>query len=266
MEYFVDKQSIVREIWGDSDTILLIFAGASAEFALNKAVDWLYFTGQLPKDPLGRLFSTVSYARTIVFAEKQVAFNAIDKINAIHGSVEKSRGKVIPNWAYKDVLFMLIDYSIRAYEILERKLERQEREAVFKVFYEVGKRMHISDLPKDYEAFKVMRHAHIKQHLYNSDFTKDLYKQYRKHLGLIRFKLLIETQIMLTPQTVVRLLELRKISMLKPLISVYKMSRIIKLDGVLKSVILPSAYKKQIKAMNISKHKSSHRIFFNQSL
>ncbi|MBW3546505.1 MAG: DUF2236 domain-containing protein, partial [Bacteroidetes bacterium] len=68
MEYFVDKHSVVREIWGKGDTILFIFAGASAEFALNKAVDWLYFTGKLPADPLKRLFSTVSYAKAIVFS------------------------------------------------------------------------------------------------------------------------------------------------------------------------------------------------------
>lgn len=70
MEYFVDKNSVVRQIWGKGDTILLIFAGAAAEFALNKAVDWLYFTGRLPTDPLGRLFSTVFYAQKIVFSEK----------------------------------------------------------------------------------------------------------------------------------------------------------------------------------------------------
>ena len=46
--------------------VAFIFAGAAAEFALNKAVDWLYFTGKLPKDPLGRLFTTVEYARQIV--------------------------------------------------------------------------------------------------------------------------------------------------------------------------------------------------------
>lgn len=68
MEFFVDKDSVVHKIWGKSDTILFIFAGASAEFALNKAVDWLYFTGSLPHDPLGRLFSTVAYARRIVFS------------------------------------------------------------------------------------------------------------------------------------------------------------------------------------------------------
>ena len=42
MELFVEINSIVRKIWGKSDTVLFIFAGASAEFALNKAVDWLY--------------------------------------------------------------------------------------------------------------------------------------------------------------------------------------------------------------------------------
>ncbi len=68
MELFVEKKSVVRKIWGKSDTILFIFAGAAAEFALNKAVDWLYFTGRLPADPIGRLFSTVTYARSIVFA------------------------------------------------------------------------------------------------------------------------------------------------------------------------------------------------------
>ena len=67
MEYFVQPGSIVRKIWGKGDTVLFVFAGASAEFALNKAVDWLYFTGKLPADPLGRLFSTVMYARLIVF-------------------------------------------------------------------------------------------------------------------------------------------------------------------------------------------------------
>jgi len=84
MELFVTKDSVVRKIWGKGDTILFIFAGASAEFALNKAVDWLYFTGKLPADPLGRLFSTVSYARLIVFANKEDANKAIDRMSAIH--------------------------------------------------------------------------------------------------------------------------------------------------------------------------------------
>src|SRR6187399_2880362 len=98
--YFVNPSSIVRRIWGKADTILFIFAGAAAEFALNKAVDWLYYTGRLPADPLGRLFSTVSYSRQIIFSEREAALKAIDKINAIHKGVEAGRGAQIPDWAY----------------------------------------------------------------------------------------------------------------------------------------------------------------------
>src|SRR2546430_6769723 len=112
MKHFVNEDSIVREIWGKADTVMFIFAGAAAEFALNKAVDWLYFTGRLPADPLGRLFSTVMYARKIVFSENEDALKAIDQITAIHKSVETKRGDKIPDWAYRDVLFMLIHYSI----------------------------------------------------------------------------------------------------------------------------------------------------------
>ena len=96
MEFFVERQSVVRKIWGKSDTILFIFAGAAAEFALNKAVDWLYFTGRLPADPIGRLFSTVMYARLIVFSEKEKALQAIDKISSIHKAVENNRGSGDP--------------------------------------------------------------------------------------------------------------------------------------------------------------------------
>src|SRR6201982_1645646 len=121
MQPFVKKDSIIREIWGKSDTILFIFAGSSAEFALNKAVDWLYYTGKLPADPIGRLFSTVAYARQIVFFKKEEAHSSIDKITAIHSGLESSRGAAIPDWAYRDVLFMLIHYSVAAFELLERK-------------------------------------------------------------------------------------------------------------------------------------------------
>ena len=69
MKYFVDQNSIVRYIWQKTDLVLFIFAGSAAEFALNKAVDWLFFTGKLPNDPLGRFFSTVGYSQKIIFQE-----------------------------------------------------------------------------------------------------------------------------------------------------------------------------------------------------
>lgn len=253
MEYFVKEDSIVRKIWGKADTILVIFAGAAAEFALNKAVDWLYYTGKLPADPIGRLFSTVTYARTIVFAEKKSAFQAIDSINAIHSSVESRRGKTIPDWAYRDVLFMLIDYSIRAFELLERPLRTFEKQEILEVFTEVGKRMHLKDLPEDFEEFRSMRQSHLRRDLHNGDFTKDLFRQYRNHLGFVRFRLLLETQILIVPNSVRQLLSLRQYSLLSPFISLYKISRSFRLDWLLKEMILPSSYKKEIKALdNIS--------------
>jgi hypothetical protein len=254
MTYFVDKNSIVREIWGTSDTILLVFAGASAEFALNKSVDWLYFTGKLPKDPLGRLFSTVNYAKAIVFSENDTALKAIDNITKIHTSVERKREQSIPDWAYKDVLFMLIDYSIRSYEILERQLLTEEKQDVLDVFNKVGHQMGLKNLPLSYLDFKIIREKHLKENLNNGELTKDLYKQYRKHLGVFRYKLLLESQILLVPNTVKQLKNFRKVSLLKPSIWLYKIFRNLNLDWLVKEMILPTAYKQDIKRLNITFH------------
>ncbi|UKM64653.1 DUF2236 domain-containing protein [Flavobacteriaceae bacterium GSB9] len=251
MEYFVDKDSIVRKIWGKSDTVLLVFAGASAEFALNKAVDWLYFTGKLPKDPLGRLFSTVNYARSIVFSESKTALKTIDNITAIHAAIENKRGKAIPDWAYKDVLFMLIGYSIKSFEILERPLTLEEKQDVLHVFKTVGERMGLQSIPITYSNFEISRKKHLENNLYNGAFTKDLYKQYKKHLGFFRYNLLIESQILLLPYQARTLLKFRKHSLLKPLIAVYKVFRSLKLDGAIKEVLLPAEYKDDIKRLNI---------------
>ncbi|ELR71962.1 hypothetical protein C900_01957 [Fulvivirga imtechensis AK7] len=250
MEYFVDKNSVVRQIWGKGDTILTIFAGAAAEFALNKAVDWLYFTGRLPVDPLGRLFSTVSYARAIVFSEKHAAIRAIDAMTKIHAGVEAKRGAKIPDWAYRDVLFMLIDYSIRSFEVLERKLTAGEKKEVFQVFYRLGSRMGVKELPETFEAWVEMRQEHLQHHLQRTHFTDDLFTQYRKHLGLMRYRLLIETQALVVPQKVRELLGLRRVSLLNPLIAAYKLATSIRVDWLMKALILPSKYKSEIKALD----------------
>ena len=84
---FVRQGSVVRKIWGDADMVLLVFAGAAAEFALNRAVDWLFFTGKLPNDPIGRFFVTASYAQRIVFADEATASSTLDRIRAAHASV-----------------------------------------------------------------------------------------------------------------------------------------------------------------------------------
>ena len=253
MENFVATDSIVRTIWGKSDTILFIFAGASAEFALNKAVDWLYFTGKLPADPLGRLFSTVAYARLIVFSSLVEANKAIDRMSAIHSAVENARGAKIPDWAYRDVLFMLIHYSIASFEALERKLNEKEKEEVYNVFYRVGARMGIPTLPQNYVEWLRVRKEHLEQNLVKSEYSIDLFNQYRKHLGPVRFPLLIEAQKLVVPNRVRQLLNFGNFSWIKPVLPAYKLSRRLKLDWLLKSILLPDNYKDQIKALDIVK-------------
>src|SRR3954464_11950699 len=108
---FVAPGSVVKRIWGDPELVLLVFAGSAAEFALNRAVDWLFFTGKIPNDPIGRLFSTANYAQHIVFADELTAPRTPDRLPPAPSAVEHRRGQAIPEWAYRDVLYMLIDYS-----------------------------------------------------------------------------------------------------------------------------------------------------------
>lgn len=250
VKYFVDENSIVRKIWGQADTVLFVFAGAAAEFALNKAVDWLYFTGRLPADPLGRLFSTVTYARKILFSTFEGANAAIDQITSIHKQVETNRGASIPDWAYRDVLFMLIDYSIRSYELLERKLTPAEKENVFEVFYRVGNRMGLAGLPTDYNSWQTMRAQHLQDNLINGDLTKDLFKQYRKHLGAPRYWLLKKVQALVVPTVVKQQLCLTNGELLKPMLFGYKLAGYVGLKHLLRDALLPADYKESVRELD----------------
>lgn len=250
-KHFTSQDSIVRRIWGKSDTILFIFGGAAAEFALNKAVDWLYFTGRLPSDPLGRLFSTVKYARWIVFAPEAEANKAIHTMRQIHQGVEHSRGATIPDWAYRDVLFMLIHYSIAAFELLERKLTHAEKGEVYDVFYRVGAGMDLKELPPTYDEWLPVRDEHLEHNLELSHYTKDLFAQYKKHLGSFRYAILIEGQKLVVPARVSQLLQFSNWSWLTPLVPLYKFSKWMQLDTLVKAVLLPNAYKKQIAELDV---------------
>ncbi|WP_375419287.1 oxygenase MpaB family protein [uncultured Hymenobacter sp.] len=250
MTYFVSENSVVRAIWAKADTVLFIFAGAAAEFALNKAVDWLYFTGRLPADPLARLFSTVEYARQIVYSDQAGAERAIDTIAAIHGAVEAQRGQAIPDWAYRDVLFLLIDYSIRAFEVLERPLTPAEKNEIVDVFVRVGQRMGLTGLPATYAAWQPVRQQHLAADLAYSRFTADLYRQYRRHLGPLRYWLLRQAQRLVVPATAREQLALGPESWLRPVLPLYRRTQRLALGRWLKSTLLPPAYKQQILALD----------------
>ena len=207
---FVRRGSIVRRVWGDADMVLLIFAGSAAEFALNRAVDWLFFTGKLPADPVGRLFSTVRYAQEIVFVTEDAARRTLSRINAAHAAVERAREQAIPDWAYRDVLYMLVDYTERVHELLRRRLTADEREEVYAVFRQVGEGLNIRELPADYRAWRADRERHLARDLAYTEHTARLYAQYRRSLGDWRYQILVHTQAQLVPERVRRLLRLRR--------------------------------------------------------
>ena len=221
MADFVDRSSVVRRIWGDGDVVLLVFAGAAAEFALNRAVDWLFYTGELPRDPIGRLFSTARYAQEIVFADEDTAHRALSRIRAIHAAVEERRGARIPDWAHRDVLYLLIDYSERAYRALYGPLSPEQQDELYDVFHRVGSGLEIPGLPRTYAEWQHHRRLHLERDLAHGDLTRALYAQYRRHLGAWRFRLLLHVQAMLVPGEVRRLLNLGAGRLLRAVLPAY---------------------------------------------
>jgi uncharacterized protein (DUF2236 family) len=201
-------------------------------------------------DPLARLFSTVEYARKIVFLDLAGAERAIDTIAAIHGAVEAQRGRAIPDWAYRDVLFLLIDYSIRAFEVLERPLTLAEKEEIFDTFARMGRRMGMTELPTSYTRWLPVREHHLAADLEFSRYTADLYRQYRKHLGPLRYWLLRHAQRLVAPARVRNLLALGSESWLRPVMPLYRRTQRLALGRWLKSTLLPPAYKDQILALD----------------
>jgi uncharacterized protein (DUF2236 family) len=250
MQPFIAHDSIVRRIWGDPDIVLLIFAGAAAEFALNRAVDWLFFTNRLPKDPIGRLFSTVHYAQRIVFANEQDALATLTKISAIHAAVERGRGQLIPDWAYRDVLYLLIDNSLRAYELLYRPLTSRQRTDLYSGFLRVGHGLQIKHLPSTFQEWQADRDVHLNRDLVYSEHTKILFEQYRRQLGWWRYQLLLELQAMLVPEHVRGLLQLApKRLLMRPLVTAYSLVAQLGLQGPVQHALIPKAYWPQIKSL-----------------
>jgi hypothetical protein len=250
MKTFVDDTSIVKKIWSTTDITLFIFAGAAAEFALNKQVDWLYFTGKLPGDPIGRLFSTVKYAQYIIFKEEKEAIASIEKINSIHQHVESARGRKISNEGYQDVLYMLIYYSITSFELLERKLTNDEKDEIVSTFARIGRQMHISDIPVNYSEWIRNYELQLTHSLLNSSFTRDLFKQYKKHLGAFRYFLLLDIQRMLVSKHVNNLLGLGRARIVQLLVPVYRQIRKYSLHKQLILMMVPGKFINQVKAMD----------------
>jgi uncharacterized protein (DUF2236 family) len=230
--------------------ILLIFAGSAAEFALNRAVDWLFFTGQIPRDPVGRLFSTVRYAQEIVFVDEATARRTLDQIHSIHESVEKARGARMPDWAFRDVLYMLIDYSERAHTLLRRPLIDAERHELFDVFHRVGLGLRIPELPCNYAEWLDDRRRHLERDLEYSEYTRRLYEKYREHLGGWRYEILRLTQAQLAPERVRRLLGLKRPPLLFEAFRAYGLFTRLNMQALVHRLLVPPERVSEVRRFN----------------
>jgi uncharacterized protein (DUF2236 family) len=230
--------------------VLLVFAGSAAEFALNRAVDWLFFTGKVPSDPIGRLFATAGYAQQIVFADELTASCTLERIRTIHVAVERQRGKAIPDWAHRDVLYMLIDYSERAHEVLHRPLTANEQNELYDVFHRVGTGLGIRGLPTSYLAWKADRESHMRNDLTRSEGTKALFAQYRKHLGPWRFQLLLRIQAILAPEHVRGLLRMNSAAWLRPLVRLYPVLVRAGLRSMIQRLLMPPEYLRAVRGLD----------------
>jgi len=230
--------------------VLLVFAGSAAEFALNRAVDWLFFSGKLPGDPIGRLFTTASYAQGVVFADEVTASRTLNGIRAAHQAVERQRGQQIPDWAHRDVLYMLIDYSERAHELFARPLTADEQSELYDVFCRVGIGLGIPDLPATYTEWTADRDRHLRRDLVYSDGTAALYARYRDQLGRWRYHLLLRVQAILAPEHVRGLLRLGSAEWLRPLLRLYPVLARVGLRSTIQRLLMPSRYLSAIRDLD----------------
>ena len=248
---FVKAGSIVRRIWGDADVIMLVFAGSAAEFGLNRAVDWLFVTGDLPRDPIGRFFSTAAYARRIAFGTNQEAQRAFAAIRGAHAGVERQRGGRIPDWAHRDVLYMLIDHSERAFEALHRPLTPAEREDLYDVFRRIGEGLGIAELPPGYEAWRIDRELHLERDLAVSPHTLELDRAYRREIGDWRFVIVRQLQAALSPRRVRELLDLPT-PWIRPLLGLHPLVLKLGLRGLAQQLLVPAAHLEPLRQLDLA--------------
>jgi ER-bound oxygenase mpaB/B'/Rubber oxygenase, catalytic domain len=241
---------VTRRVWGSPDAILLFFAGGAAEFAAIRAVDWLFFTGALPSAPVERFFETVRFARRVFFSDPGGAAAAIDAINSVHRGVEAARGEEIPQWAYRDVLFILIDYGERAHEIVFGPMSEAERVSHFEAALALGRIMSLSGLPATYAEYRAQRHRQLLEDYARTPLTDELYASYRRALGPWRFLLLRLVQASVLPAELRPVLRLRPNRLVDTLLRTYRFlpgggNKLRPLHGVL----LPRRFVEQLREM-----------------
>ena len=186
----------------------------------------------------------------LFFADPTGAADAVERINRIHRSVEEARGEEIPQWAYRDMLFILIDYGKRAHEVVFGPMTEAERASHFGVGLALGRAMHLSGLPSTYAAYRVQRHQQLLEDYARGPLTDDLYASYCRALGPWRYRLLRLVQASVLPEELRDVLRLEPHPLVDELLQCYRFvpgggNKLRPLHGVL----LPGRFAKRLRDM-----------------
>lgn len=182
---------VSRRVWSDPTCMLLVFIGSSAEFPLNPSVEWLFYTGRLPSDPLARFLETVAWLRRLIVADEQTRNRDAKKLKQMHEVLEQKRGDTIPRSSYRDVLCMNMVYSIRGAALVTGKeLEIAEKDAMVRDLSSTGLQMGIEDLPWTWQQLCDQRAERMKLWIPNH-YTQKLLDSYRRALGPLNYKILV---------------------------------------------------------------------------
>jgi hypothetical protein len=169
----------------------------------------------------------------------------------VHEGVESARGERIPDWAHRDVLYMLIDYSERAHDILERPLTRSEQHELYDVFRRVGLGLGIPGVPATYREWRDDRVAHIRRDLARSDGTDALFRQYRRHLGRGRFAVLRAVQSGFVHEHALTALGQRRSSWIRPMLRAYRALAVAGFKPLIRQALMPSRYLSAVNALDV---------------
>jgi len=206
-------------IWRDIVNELLMFVGAAAEFPLDPENYWLFYTGNLPTNPLKRMIDTLQYHRVLLnlkTEQEKVAY--LEKIRKIHDklevkvTLEQHHPMHIPNEAFKRVNDQNLCYAMKGYEYLHRvKMSDEEKEIFFQHFKFAASAMHITDLSSNYQEWYKYRKTYLQSDLYQvSDNTHKLFAAYRKDISAVGYWILRQFMAHFAEEEVVAKLGLKK--------------------------------------------------------
>jgi hypothetical protein len=177
-------ESLTQKIWRHPDCLLIIFAGSSAEFALSPRVDWLFYTGRLPGDPIERMFSTIAYSQRVLFADtREKQMQLTHQVQNIHAALEQKRGQTLEPKDYRDVLLMTTAYTLKAYELVfGRALTPTQSTDIICEIAHAWRGMKLENTAEDYETFLDLRRDMFSRFVY-SEWTPKLLQSYERILG-----------------------------------------------------------------------------------